>query len=502
MRIAAALAAAASFALAYTQSPLYTSNQNQYFLHGLARAGFGNLETDWLANTADPTPLFTSLVEFTYRLNQWEGLFYVYYAILMGIYLFSLVGIVKKNYPQLAEPGASFTLVTGLILVHSAGIRFLFSRLAGINWTYILEDGVADQRLLGSVFQPSTFGVFLLLSIYLFTARKILLAVACVVVAATIHPTYLLSAAVLVCVYMLLLFRENRGLRQPLSAGILALVLILPILVYVYVNFGNNPPETSAAARQILVDFRIPHHTDMTWWFDATALVKILLVLLAIWLARKSELFYIIFIPFCAALALSLIQAATRSPALALLFPWRMSTWLVPLSVATLLGWLISHLYGRLKSTGPHLHTALTVSNVIVILLAVSTGLVRTFLDFSRQERNLEQSMYRWISENHTAADRYLVPVKMQDFRLASGVPIFVDFKSIPYRDTDVLEWYRRIRLAESYYDDPGCNLLQQVAGDGGITHVVLPAETAATACPLTAQVYQDSNYSIYRLLH
>lgn len=29
------------FALAYAQSPLYTSNQNQYFLHGLAQAGYG-----------------------------------------------------------------------------------------------------------------------------------------------------------------------------------------------------------------------------------------------------------------------------------------------------------------------------------------------------------------------------------------------------------------------------------------------------------------------------
>ena len=72
------------FAIAYAQSPLYTSNQNQYFLHGLAAAGHGTLTADWLANTLDPTPLFSLLVRLTHPLS---GLFYIYYALLMGVYL-------------------------------------------------------------------------------------------------------------------------------------------------------------------------------------------------------------------------------------------------------------------------------------------------------------------------------------------------------------------------------------------------------------------------------
>ena len=42
------------FALSYQQWPLYSSNQNTYFLHGLADGGVGFLELDWLAQTADP----------------------------------------------------------------------------------------------------------------------------------------------------------------------------------------------------------------------------------------------------------------------------------------------------------------------------------------------------------------------------------------------------------------------------------------------------------------
>src|SRR5205823_14298714 len=45
---------AVAFAAAYGQAPLYYSNQNQYFLHGLAAAGEGYLSEDWLARTLDP----------------------------------------------------------------------------------------------------------------------------------------------------------------------------------------------------------------------------------------------------------------------------------------------------------------------------------------------------------------------------------------------------------------------------------------------------------------
>src|SRR6185312_7384411 len=61
------IVAAAGFALAHTQSPLFFSNQNQYLLHGLAQADYGHLDRDWLANTKDPTPAFSFLVKVLYQ---------------------------------------------------------------------------------------------------------------------------------------------------------------------------------------------------------------------------------------------------------------------------------------------------------------------------------------------------------------------------------------------------------------------------------------------------
>src|SRR5262245_49206736 len=87
-----ALAGAALFSAAYCQAPLYYSNQNQYFLHGLARAGEGTLNEDWLANTKDPTPAFTWLVEQTARVLPRET-FHVYHALLMGVYAAALAAL-------------------------------------------------------------------------------------------------------------------------------------------------------------------------------------------------------------------------------------------------------------------------------------------------------------------------------------------------------------------------------------------------------------------------
>src|SRR5438876_1953704 len=80
------------FGIAYTQAPLYYSNQNQYFLHGLAAAGRGDLDQDWLANTKDPTPIFSGMVAVTAGYGH-EWLFHVYYLLMLGLYFHSLLGV-------------------------------------------------------------------------------------------------------------------------------------------------------------------------------------------------------------------------------------------------------------------------------------------------------------------------------------------------------------------------------------------------------------------------
>src|SRR3972149_11591803 len=131
-----------AFALSHAQSPLYTSNQNQYFLHGLARAGAGFLRHDWLPNPADPTPLFSLMVE---GFAAWLWVFYVVYAALMGAYLFSLLSLVSTVF-NLGSPIKRRLMLAALVVLHSAALRHLLARFVAPEAEFLLEGGVAGQR--------------------------------------------------------------------------------------------------------------------------------------------------------------------------------------------------------------------------------------------------------------------------------------------------------------------------------------------------------------------
>ena len=490
------------FAVAYTQSPLFTSNQNQYFLHGFAQAGVGYLDQDWLANTLDPTPVFSLIVTLTQGVSQSGALYYIYYALLMGVYLLSLLGIVSSAFDVRSSRGVAILYLSLLILVHSAALRFALSRTLGVNWTYILEDGVADQRLLGSVFQPSTFGVLLVFSIYLFLRHRPYLAVLSAAIAATVHPTYLLSAAVLTLAYMLLVYREERRLTKPLLLGGFALLAVAPVLIYVFSSFGESASETARRAQAILVNVRIPHHARIDWWFDATAVVKIFLVMAAIVLVRSSRrLFTILLTLFLAATGLTTLQWLLDSSTLALIFPWRLSTFLVPISTALILAYLVSALARRYAKQFDRHQNAIMAAGLIVICLTVIVGLVRLKLDFERKITGPERPMMDFVTTNKKPGELYLTPVKMQGFRLVTGAPVFVDFKSIPYRNTDVLEWRRRVVLADTFYKGGDCAALEQLAGEYGVTHIVIDLERSNPTCPQLALIYEDDHFLLYEFL-
>jgi hypothetical protein len=488
------------FALIYAQSPLYTSNQNQYFLHGLAQAGFGFLRSDWLANTMDPTPLFSQMVSLTYRVFRTDILFYAYYALLLGIYLYSLLGIASRIF-NLSQLSTKFAYLALLLVIHSAGLRFFLSRVLGPEWAYLLEGGVANQRVLGAVFQPSTFGVLLLLSIYLFLVNRGYLALVPMAVAVSFHPTYLLSAAVLTLAYMWAPLQEERNWVKSLSIGGLALVLVVPILGYVFASFGATPAETTAQARDILVHYRIPHHAVISEWFDLTTILQTLFILTAIYLVRHTRLFSILFAGFLIPVLLTILQLATQSDAVALLFPWRISVILVPLSIAVITAYLLSILSSRFDSASARFQLGLRSVCLALMMLAALVGVTRFIIERHGKVTSNESSVLAFVAGNKSQGEIYLTPTKMQDFRLVTGAPAYIDFKSIPYRDVEVLEWYRRIQLANRLYEakEVDCQPLEQLLKEG-ITHVILESEGPLLKCDSFQKIYADANFGVYSL--
>lgn len=493
-----------ALAISFEQLPLYTSNQNTYFAHGLANAGAGHLETDWLAQTADPFPPFSTLVSLTARLFG-ENAFYLYQIILQGLYVYGILGIGSYLFRFERMGIQQFSFYALLALLYSGWLTRLLSELPGV-WRLasyfdpngLLTWGVAEQYIFGSYFQPSVFGAFIILSIYAFLRDKPFVAALLLALAATFHSTYLLSAAVLTCIYMAVIARTEKNYRKALLAGATALVCVAPLLIYNFLNFAPTTADLSAQAQSILVDYRIPHHTSVANWFGKSTVIQIAIVAVAIFLVRRTKLLPILLGSFLAAVFLTIVQMLTDSNSLALLFPWRLSVFLVPIASSILLAGLVSVIFQirHLTKIGKPLQA-------VIIVFAIALGYVgirQTVTLFDTPRAGLS-AVARFAANNYEPGNLYLIPPEMESFRLAARVPIFIDHKSHPYQDTEVIEWFGRVQIAQEFYAARGetaCSILQELSEEYGVTHVV--SRIPITDCSLLQEEYQDANSTVYKV--
>jgi len=499
-RIASWVLSTLALGFAYSQSPLYTSNQNQYFLHAAARAGIGFLSQDWLANTADPTPVFSWIVEWTFRLFP-PAAFYLEYLALIGVYLAALWLLADAARRLRGSGLRSLLFLTLLILFNSAALRLVQSRVLGESWEYLWDGGLAGQRLLGPVLQPSVFGVFLLLSVALFVRGRPMWASALAALAACVHPTYLVSAALLVLSYALLEWRRARRLLPAVRIGLLALLIVTPMLLYVGLVLGPTSPGILAEAQRILVEDRIPHHALPAAWFDASSVAQLVLIAAAVYITRRTRMAHVLILASLGGGLLTAMQLLTGSPMLALLFPWRISTVLVPASTALLIGWAADRAAIGIERRGPTAIRAARLVGPIAIGILALAGAAAFALRRSAQASDPAADLMQYVRAHAGAGDLYLIPPRLQEFRLATGAPALADFKSIPYRDVDVLEWGERIRFVGWFYrDDPeavDCALLDQAAQRYGVTHAVLDEDLLALRCPQVHRVYEDAHFAL-----
>jgi hypothetical protein len=497
--VAGFIAWSAVFAIVYAQSPLYTANQNTYFLHGLARAGLGNLSQDWLANTLDSLPLFSGLVFITYSIFHSGVPFYLYYALLMGVYLAGMLGIADVLFDLRRSRTRTLVFLALFLGIHSAAFHYTLSRVIGTERPFLLEGGVAAQRVLGQVFQPSTFGVFLVLSLYVFLRRKPFLALLPLAAAVYFHPVYLLSGALLVLAFMWLIFREGRDLLPPVKFGAAALLLVAPCVAYTAYAFWPTSLNLAQKANKLLVTYRIPHHTIVAQWLDWTVVVQVAVVLAAMLIVRRTRLFHVLFTLTLATLLLTLIQVWTGSYTLALLYPWRTSVLLVPVSTTIVLAFGVTKAMERRDVRPAGRSRRVDAAGLAFIAILIAVGWIRFRVESALQLADASRPMMAFVASHQTAGETYLIPPKLSDFRLVTGAPVFIDSYSIPYHDVDFLEWYRRVRRANVIYRKmtESCAELPEFVRREGITRAVLPVESSVP-CGDYPVVYRDDHYIVY----
>jgi hypothetical protein len=519
------LAISAIAAIVYTQAPLYYSNQNQYFLHGLAWAGEGLLREDWLAGTPDPTPVFSALVAFTTRyLHPW--LFHVYYSLLIGAYVMAMLAIFASLVGEEVARRRWPIFLAGLLLVHSALLRWASYRWLGLDYPWYFQAGVAGQYILGAALQPSVFGVLLVVAIAFIVRGAALPAVMCIGMAATVHSTYLLAGGLLTAGFLAVLAGRGEYRRAAMFAA-LALVSVLPMTAYVLRTFAPTRVQAFRDAQHILVTFRIPHHCLPRLWFDPIAGLQIGWILVAVVGASRTALGVVLAVPFTLSALLTVEQVLTGNETLALLFPWRISAVLVPVATTVVLARLVEYLPLDAQSTWVRsalatATAALAVTGLWIMLTYQgyqSNDNELRVLDFVRRSKapgevyfipvmvpKLSQTTRGSLSSDFKPLpgkrqDERLIPVDLQRFRLPTGAPLYVDFKSIPYLDIDVLEWRQRIDQAEQIQKDLRTRHAEAALAllrEEGVTHLVWPA--GEIVGPGFEMVYEDESYRVYRL--
>ncbi len=479
-----------AFAVAHLQAPLYSSNQNTYLLHGIADSGYGFLKNDWLVNTVDLFPVFSLLISTT-KQYLFEELFYFYHGALLALFSYSVLGISSTVYNFGKKEKIIFLII----------IAFLFSAGA----TEILEgrdlyrDGVMGQKIFNRIFQPSAFGVFLVLAICLFLKHKTMPAIVALSVAATVHPTYLMSSACLALSFMVANYLENKRVLPALGIGLATLVLVLPVVVYTLTVFAPTSQELQIAAQEILIFERIPHHALIK--LSNPLLIKFAIILAGLGLVfphRKA--FLLLFIPFAVSLILTVFQFFYNNYSLALLFPWRVSSFLVPICATLVAGKLVSATRVYLKPFKPAVFNA-SVYALVLTLILWGARAQNSILE--RDQTKSYFKLFHYVSDSKSQHDVYLVPTNLQRFRLHTGARIYVDHKSHPFKDSEVVEWFRRLKKAEKVYDTlkiADCTSIGNIELPEGITHVVFNDRmTPLAECGLEF-VYNDGRYAVYEV--
>jgi hypothetical protein len=242
-------------------------------------------------------------------------------------------------------------------------------------------------------------------------------------------------------------------------------------------------------------------------------------------MVRKTRLFPILVVITLGILVLTIAQALTNSNTLALLFPWRVSILLLPLSMAILIAfaltkimdaWKVTSTFSTVLKTGKPataivknaLRTPAKIERTVIALslLLISglmaVGVMRFQIEYARLMGGAARPMMAYIAEHNSQTDVYLIPPKMADFRLVTGMPVYVDFETAPDRSEDVLEWYRRLEMVYAFYngETEACQALHAFAVEEGLTRAVVPAGDAGTACASLTVLHQDTAYIIYEI--
>ena len=115
---------------------------------------------------------------------------------------------------------------------------------------------------------------------------------------------------------------------------------------------------------------------------------------------------------------------------------------------------------------------------------------------------NLNFPISNEIKKYEIDIERILIPTNLQKIRLNSGLPIFVDWKTIPFRSDEVIEWYERIKLSNSFFGskelDKQNELLLKIIEKEYISNVLIHNYEGNHILDNCNLIFKNNNYLFY----
>jgi len=478
-------------ALGYPDLPLFSDNQNTKFLHGAARAGWGWLSDDWTANTVDPLPFFSAVVEAVLRWLP-PAAFHPLSTLFVALYVWALAGIAVRSRPGIRAGGGAWIFLA------------LFACLLVSPLHDKVASGVARQYILDHYFQPCVFGALLLLAVRWYLDGRFVVAAACLAIGVLAHPgAYVLPAVLILAA---ITFEAGRPRWTPWSFAPMAVfaVLVAPQGIVQMLALLPTSEENFQRAVDILANERIPHHTQVALWLGVGNVAKLAMLVWASWATRRDRrLFLVTALPTATILLATATLLVHPDAAVAFATPWRASAVLMPIVVVLVLAHVSERLARRAESRGVPVTTVRSIALLLLAGALLAGGAQRAAWHRTYHE-SPGMGAIRWAATSAAVGQTYLVPPHDSDFdrfRLETGVPVVANWKTHPYKDAEVLEWYERVQLASAPYEEeePGVRerRVAELVQRYRVTHVVMPLDRPLAA-PAYETVYRDEHFAVY----
>lgn len=414
---------------------------------------FKNLNNDFVTEFTNHVPIYTGITFFLSKYFSLKSLYLLHYT-LFFICTFAIFKIFDKIFKfKNFEIIIWFTLY--FILFHEN--------------SYFT--GVAGQSVINQTLQPSSFGIFFFVSIAFYLNSYFVISILSLCVAVYFHPTYLIHSIFFISGYLIFFLRDE-NYKGFLKLSIIYILLIMPVIFFLYKNFVIDENQINELAQKILVEKRIPHHANITHWFSYKDLISIFILFSGLFLIRKNQFIFIpIFTVTILAISITLIQYFSNNYFIALLFPWRSSVFLMPLTSLIILSFFIKKI--KLNKN------ILNQSSLVLFIFIFSALIIKNIFIEEKYNKILKNKKNLFEFINNTKGINLLVaPTYLEDIRLNSSVPIFVNWKFHAFKNDEIIEWYERIKIVNQFYGaknkDDQYTMLNEINSIQNTSHILV----------------------------